>query len=50
MENIKSGLNEFLNANMNNIGSMFGYLSHLTEREQFKINTYGFLNIHVKMS
>jgi len=27
---------------MNTIGTMFGYLYRHTERERFKINTYGF--------
>ena len=29
-------------ANMNNIGTMSGYLYRHTEQERFKINTYGF--------
>ena len=29
-------------ANMNNIGTMFGYLYRHTEQERFKINKYGF--------
>ena len=41
-ENIKNGQNEILLTNMNTIGTVSGYRYRHTERERFKINTYGF--------
>ena len=36
----ENGQNELLNANMNNIGALFGELYRHTEQKWFKINTY----------
>ena len=49
----KKSKNEFLNANMNNVGTMFGYLYRHTERERLRflvLEWYMFLNVQLYMS